>query len=183
MTKKQYSTQDRPFQIVVPSVPGYTLSAGSPLDKNFTTEDIVRITDKSMTVLGLIGYIGQGGDVGSYAYRLLALYPNCKAVHMDFNIIRKPGYADNSDICASEQKGLERAEDFAERASAYAIEHCTKPGTIGFVLLSSPIALLAWNAENFITWFDTTPDLDDILHSITLYWFTQSFPHCIYIYC
>lgn len=182
VVKKQYSAQELPYHIVVPSLPGYTLSSGPPLDKDFTTEDIARITDKLMTGLGLAGYIGQGGDVGSYTCRPLALYPNCKAIHVNFNMMEKPQETTDSKISPTEQKGLKRAEDFSERASAYALEHGTRPATIGFVLQSSPLALLAWIAEKFITWTDTTPDLDEILDSVTLYWFTQSLPRCIYIY-
>lgn len=94
----------------------------------------------------------------------------------------KPSDVSDSEVSAVEQNGLERAKDFSERASAYALEHGTRPATIGFVLSASPVALLAWIAEKFITWTDTTPPLEDILDSITLYWFTQSFPRCIFPY-
>ncbi|KAF2636609.1 alpha/beta-hydrolase [Massarina eburnea CBS 473.64] len=179
--KKKYTPQSLPYHVIVPSLPGYTLSSGPPLDKDFTTEDISRIVDKLMTGLGFNGYIGQGGDVGSYACRSLALYPACKAVHLNFSMMVEPEKHDGQ-ISPSEMRGLSRAKDFAERASAYALEHGTRPATIGFALQSSPVALLAWIYEKFITWTDTTPPLDDILDSITLYWFTKSFPRCIYIY-
>jgi hypothetical protein len=132
-----------------------------------TTEDISRITDKLMNGLGLSSYIGQDGDVGSHICRPLALLPSCKAVHVNFNMIERPEATGNSEVSPSEQKGLERAEDFSERASAYALEHGTRPATNGFALHSSPLALLVWITEKFITWTDTTPDLDDILDSVT----------------
>jgi microsomal epoxide hydrolase len=43
-----------------------------------------------------------------------------------------------------EQKGVTRATEFIRIGSAYALEHATKPSTLGIVLSSSPIALLAW---------------------------------------
>lgn len=43
--KKQYSTQELPYHIIIPSLPGYTLSSGPSLDKDFTTEDIARKID------------------------------------------------------------------------------------------------------------------------------------------
>jgi microsomal epoxide hydrolase len=43
-----------------------------------------------------------------------------------------------------ERKGLERAAWFKKVGSAYALEHATRPSTIGFVLASNPLALLAW---------------------------------------
>ncbi|KAI1617161.1 Alpha/Beta hydrolase protein [Exophiala viscosa] len=73
-------------------------------------------------------------------------------------------------------------EGFIQTGSAYAQEHGTRPATIGFVLASNPLALLAWIGEKFIQWTDETPFLEDILDDVTLYWFTQSFPRCIYIY-
>lgn len=179
--RKQYSPEDLPYHIIVPSLPGYTLSSGPPLDKDSKVEDIARIIDKLMVGLGFDSYIGQGGDIGSYTCRPLAKYPSCKAVHLNFNMMDKPDVPD-SEVSSTEQKGLERAEEFSERASAYAMEHGTRPATIGFVLQSNPIALFAWISEKFITWTDTTPQLDDILDSVTLYWFTQSFPRCIYPY-
>ena len=43
-----------------------------------------------------------------------------------------------------DQKGLSRSNEFATLGNAYAREHGTRPATIGLVLSSSPIALLAW---------------------------------------
>ncbi len=50
---------------------------------------------------------------------------------------------------ALETQGLDRANDFARIGSAYALEHATRPSTIGFVLASNPIALLAWLVSVF----------------------------------
>lgn len=43
-----------------------------------------------------------------------------------------------------EQKGIIRAKEFLRIGSAYALEQATKPSTLGIVLSSNPIALLAW---------------------------------------
>lgn len=50
---------------------------------------------------------------------------------------------------ALETQGLARANDFTRVGSAYALEHATRPSTIGFVLASNPIALLAWLVSVF----------------------------------
>lgn len=65
---------------------------------------------------------------------------------------------------------------------AYALEHATRPGTIGLVLSSSPLALLAWIGEKYLEWSDTPLGLDTILQLTSLYWFTSTFPRSVYPY-
>ncbi|KAK5102725.1 hypothetical protein LTS08_003525 [Lithohypha guttulata] len=183
--KSKYKSSDLPYHIIVPSLPGYTLSSGPPTDQDFKTDDLARIIDKLMQGLGFgdSGYVAQGGDIGAYTCRCLSHYSSCKAIHLNFSLMERPKNL-NQDLTVEEveQRGLKRARDFGLTGSAYALEHGTRPSTIGFTLDSSPIALLAWIGEKFITWTDTTPSLEQILDSITLYWFTHSFPRCIYPY-
>ena len=47
-----------------------------------------------------------------------------------------------------EKEGLRRGNGFVEKGRAYALEHGTRPSTIGFVLASNPLALLAWYVQN-----------------------------------
>lgn len=182
IARKKYSPKDLPYHLIAPSLPGYGFSNITP-DHDFVTEDIARIMDKLMVGLGFgDGYVGQGGDIGAYTCRPLAQYASCKAIHLNFSMMSRPQGSNDDELSKQEKWGLARAADFAKKASAYALEHGTRPATIGFVLSSSPIALFAWISEKFITWTDTTPSLEDILDSISLYWFTQSFPKCIYCY-
>lgn len=180
--RSKYQPGDLPFHLIVPSMPGYTLSSGPPTDRDFVVEDIARVIDKLMTGLGFKEYVCQGGDIGSYTCRPLAKYPGCKAVHLNFSMIDKPDGVSDDDMNEVEKKQLKRAADFGLVNSAYALEHGTKPATIGFVLDSSPLALLAWIGEKFLTWSDATPTAEAILDSITLYWFSKSFSRCIFPY-
>ena len=181
--KNKYSPEELPFHIIAPSLPGYTLSSGPPLDKAFRVQDTARIIDKLLVGLGFgNGYIAQGGDIGAYTCRPLAQYPSCKAVHLNFCLMQKPSSVSDNDISDVEKQGLAKAQKFMEEEAAYAFEHGSRPATIGFVLSSSPLALLAWIGEKFLMWTDEDPPLDDILDSVTLYWLTQTFPRCIYPY-
>lgn len=85
-------------------------------------------------------------------------------------------------LSQEDQAGLARSADFRALGTAYASEHGTRPATIGLVLSSSPLALLAWVGEKFLAWTDASPPLDSVLDSVTLYWFTNSFPRGIYPY-
>lgn len=99
-----------------------------------------------------------------------------------------------------------RAELFRTTGMAYAMEHATRPSTIGLVLSSSPLALLSWFVifdlsypvshagtnnrdsarigEKFLDWSDPRqpPSLDTILGMVSLYWFTACFPRSIWPY-
>lgn len=181
--KRQYKPEELPYHIIVPSLPGWTLSNGPPTDRNFTTEDQARVINQLMVGLfGQTGYVAQGGDIGSYVCRVLHTYPTCKAIHLNFCMMEGADSVSDSEINEVEQQGLKNTETFANFAFAYALEQGTRPATIGFVLDASPISVLAWIGEKFLTWTDETPPIDEILDGITLYWFTQSYPRCIYNY-
>lgn len=81
--KEKYTPETLPFHVIVPSLPGYGYSNGPPLDKNFNVEGLAKVLDKLMIGLGFgSGYISQGGDIGSFVTRVLAVTSDaCKAAH------------------------------------------------------------------------------------------------------
>jgi hypothetical protein len=89
---------------------------------------------------------------------------------------------ENLQLSPLEKRALDNVHVWRERGRAYALEHGTRPSTIGLVLSSSPLALLAWIGEKFLEWSDTDPALDTILTNVSLYWFTEGFPRSIYPY-
>lgn len=80
--REESTPANLPFHLIVPSLPGYTLSSGPPVDKNFGTEDIARVADQLMKDLGFeSGYVAQGGDIGSRIGRVLGVdYDSCKGL-------------------------------------------------------------------------------------------------------
>ncbi|KAL4879615.1 Alpha/Beta hydrolase protein [Aspergillus karnatakaensis] len=183
--KDEHTPDTLPYHLIVPSLPGYAFSSGPPLDKNFTNADTARVIDQLMRSLGFeSGYVSQGGDIGSRVARLLGLnYDSCKAVHLNFCAIfsRPPGIPDDGQT-ELERRGLERQKTFLSRGKAYAEEHGTRPATIGHVLSSNPLALLAWIGEKLLEWPDAPFSNQTILELVTLYWFTESFARAIYPY-
>lgn len=184
LIKKKYSAADLPYHIIAPSLPGYAFSSGPPTDKDFNGIDMPRITNKLMHALGFgSGYITQGGDLGSMVARQSAVrFPECKAFHLNMNIMTPPKNASELPMDEIEKKAFPRGKAFNETGSAYAREHGTRTATIGLVLSSNPLALLAWIGEKFLEWTDTDPELDEILDSVTLYWLTETYARCIYPY-
>ncbi|KAK3678759.1 hypothetical protein LTR78_001212 [Recurvomyces mirabilis] len=183
--KEKYTPETLPFHVIVPSLPGYGYSNGPPLDKDFDCEGIARVMDKLMVGLGFgKGYVTQGGDIGSFVSRILGVsHEACKAVHLNLAIgVGESKDAPYDKLTEAEKKGADRGKHFSWLGDSYANEHGTRPATVGLVLASSPVATLAWIGEKFIQWSDVAPPLDEILDSVTLYWFTDSFPRAIYPY-
>lgn len=63
--------------------------------------------------------------------------------------MQKPESLSNESLDKAEGKALERNRSFLMTSAAYALEHATRPSTIGFVLSCSPIALLSWEVHPF----------------------------------
>jgi microsomal epoxide hydrolase len=184
--KKRYTPQELPYHFIIPSLPGYAFSSTPPLQKDWNLTDSARLMNKLMVGLGFgSGYAVQGGDIGSYTSRIMAAkHDSCKAMHLNFCVIPYPENTAGVSLPLeeTEKEGLDRGDTFGKTGTAYALEHATRPATIGFVLSSSPLALLAWIGEKFQDWTDTTPSLDQILEAVTLYWLTDTFPRAIYPY-
>lgn len=197
LVKQKYPTPDSlPYHILVPDVIGFGFSSQPPLDKDFTVEDNARVLAKFMHTLGFTaengGYVVQGGDLGGIiAPKIAALdAKNCRLAHLNMLLMEPPtGTNVEEDIKAekyttAEIDSLGSAKEFRTTGFAYALEHGTKPSTIGLALASSPVALLSWIGEKFLVWSDpqTTPSLELILTNVSIYWFSRCYPTSIWCY-
>lgn len=83
LLRTKYTAETLPIHAVVPSLPGYGLSSGPPVDRDFNLVDTARVMNELMVTLGFQGgYVAQGGDVGSaLARRLSVAHDECKALH------------------------------------------------------------------------------------------------------
>jgi microsomal epoxide hydrolase len=187
--RSKYTPETLPYHIIAPSLPGFGLSSDPPLDRDWKTADTSRIMHKLLIALGFgsTGYLVQGGDIGSFVARNLAAhYTECKGMHVNFMYVAdiESKSSPSETLNATEKRGVDRMHTFMTSGRAYAIEHGTKPSTIGLVLSSSPLAQLAWVGEKFLAWSDpsTTPRLDTILAHVSLYWLTGCYPTSIYTY-
>ncbi|KAF2121666.1 Alpha/Beta hydrolase protein [Lophiotrema nucula] len=187
LLRQKYTPKTLPYHIIVPSLPGYTLSTPPPLEKNWGISDTARIMHSTLLSLGFSAYVVQGGDIGSYVSRqIAATYPECKAMHLNFCPMPRPDDVPDSSLPVTdvEKEGLERGMKFVQNGRGYGIMHGTRPSTIGHVLSSSPLALLAWIGEKFLAWVDPERPLplNTYLEDISLYWLTDSYPTSIYTY-
>ncbi|CAG8974590.1 hypothetical protein HYALB_00004387 [Hymenoscyphus albidus] len=169
LLKEEYKPATLPYHVIVPSLPGFAFSDAPPLKRDFDLSDAAAIIDKLMIDLGFGGgYVAQGGDVGSKISRILgSKYSSCKAVHVNYCYMPEPAKP-LGNVTATDLEDLKRAREFKATGSAYALEQGTRSSTIGLVLSSSPLALLAWVGEKFLEWSDEKPSLDTILESVSL---------------
>ncbi|BGP16444.1 hypothetical protein JCM10213v2_004446 [Rhodosporidiobolus nylandii] len=168
------------FHLIAPMLPGNGWSGPPPLDSPFHLEDCARLLDKLMVGLGFgSGYAVQGGDIGSGLARLLAVNFEGIPAPRELPALDDPKRAS---LSKREEQDLRRGEEWAKDGKAYGYVHCTRPGTIGIVVQSSPVALLAWLGEKFRDWVDIPLPLDDVLATCTMWWLRESFPSSIWAY-
>lgn len=143
--RKRYSPKDLPYHVIVPSIPGYAYSSGPPVDMDYGIDIAAGALNNLLVGLGFgSGYLAQGGDLGSFISRLLAMkYDACKGMHV--NMMGIPPL-ENSDEPMDEQekKALQKATEMIDTGLAFSLEQGTRPATIGLTLSASPLSLLSW---------------------------------------
>lgn len=166
------------FHVVVPSLPGYGFSS-APKVAGWNVE---RIADAWHTLMGALGYpryLAQGGDWGAMiSTALLDRHPDaCRAAHLNLVLAKPPPEVVNAPT-EEERIALADAKNHARAGAGYAAIQSTRPQTIGYGLVDSPIALAAWILDKFAAWTDG-PDfggvsVDRLLDNLTLWWVTRS---------
>jgi pimeloyl-ACP methyl ester carboxylesterase len=171
------------FDLVVPSLPGYTLSF-APDQKRFGVEDIANTFVKLMTeVLGYQKFGTQGGDWGAFiTSRMAATRPELfTGLHLNYLTVPR-------DSAATDPGWQAQLADWVKERSAYSIIQGTRPQTLAYGLTDSPAGLAAWIAEKFHAWTDNDGTIesavsrDDLLANISLYWFTGAIGSSFWTY-
>jgi len=84
-----------------------------------------------------------------------------------------PGMADRLDENDPVDKLiLDRMETFRKEGSGYLAIQNSRPQTIGYGLADSPPLQLGWIAEKVCEWTDLPVARDQVLTTVSLYWFT-----------
>lgn len=167
------------FHVVAPSLPGFGYS-GKPATTGWGTEKIAATWVELMGRLGYDKFLAHGGDWGGNITTVLGgRFPNhVLGIHSTF-AEAPPGLSTHG-LTPTERRWTEETRDFWGRRAAYAKQQATRPQTIGYSLVDSPVGLLAWILDKFAEWSDTedspfeTISRDRILDDVTLYWLTRS---------
>ncbi|MEK9520627.1 epoxide hydrolase 1 [Streptomyces venezuelae] len=167
------------FHIVVPSLPGFGYS-DKPATTGWGTERIAAAWVQLMERLGYDRFAAHGGDWGGNITTVLAgRFPeHVLGIHTLF--AEAPAGLTTKGLSAAEREWAEETRDFWQHRAAYAKQQASRPQTIGYSLVDSPVGLLAWILDKFAEWSDTEDSpfesisRDRILDDVTLYWLTRT---------
>jgi pimeloyl-ACP methyl ester carboxylesterase len=176
---------DDAFDLVVPSVPGYGFSA-EPTERGWNVGRVAGAWAELMRRLGYTRYVAQGGDVGAAVTDAMGRQApaGLLGIHMNLLLAGLAGGYPSPDPSEEEQAALDAITIFRTSGNGYLIEQDTRPQTIGYALLDSPVALAAWMLDHDTdayykisrAFLDKQPSgnlsRDNILDNITLYWLT-----------
>jgi pimeloyl-ACP methyl ester carboxylesterase len=172
------------FDLVLPSLPGYGFSA-EPAEVGWNPGRIGQAWAELMRRLGYTRYVAQGGDVGASVTDTMGRQAPAGLAGIHTNLL-VPALGGGAMPTETEEERAAAAQLATFRTSGigYLIEQNTRPQTIGYALLDSPVALAAWMLDHDTdayykisrAFVDGQPSggltRDHILDNITVYWLT-----------
>ncbi|RAN93376.1 epoxide hydrolase family protein [Micromonospora saelicesensis] len=178
-------TPEDAFHLVLPSLPGYGFS-GEPTEPGWNSARMAQAWAKLMDRLGYSRYVAQGGDVGAAVTDAMGRQAPEGLLGIHVNLLAgavgiKDKLPANSE---QERAALDALKLFSTDGFGYFLEQSTRPQTIGYSLLDSPVGLAAWMLDHDTdsyykisrAFLDGEPagglTRDSILDNITLYWLT-----------
>ncbi|MFI6942370.1 epoxide hydrolase family protein [Streptomyces sp. NPDC050418] len=167
------------FHLVIPSLPGFGHS-DKPATTGWGTEKIAAAWVELMQRLDYPTFLAHGGDWGGNITTVLAgRFPqHVRGIHTTF--AEGLPNASTAGLTPTEAQWASDTHHFWHHRAAYAKQQATRPQTIGYSLVDSPVGLLAWILDKFADWSDTKDSpferipRDRILDDVTLYWLTRS---------
>jgi pimeloyl-ACP methyl ester carboxylesterase len=167
--------------VVGPSIPGYGFSGPTPTP-DWGPDRIARAFASLMTTLGYERFGAHGGDWGATISRELAIqFPErVLGIHVTMlasAVARTPADLEGLPDQELGRRSLEKGQAFSATGTGYAVVQATKPQTLAYGLHDSPVGQLAWIAEKFRSFSNTSTDLidrDDLLADVSIYWFTET---------
>jgi pimeloyl-ACP methyl ester carboxylesterase len=169
------------FHLVLPSLPGYGLS-GEPLEIGWDLDRTARAWAELMRRLGYTRYVAQGGDVGAGVTDTMGRQAPTGLIGIHTNLLVPALGGPMPTNTDEERAAAAQIATFGKTGNGYFVEMATRPQTIGYALLDSPIALAAWMIDHDTdayykiasAFVDGQPSgnltRDHILDNITLYW-------------
>jgi pimeloyl-ACP methyl ester carboxylesterase len=174
------------FHLVLPSLPGYGLSSEAR-ELGWDVGRIATAWAELMRRLGYTRYVAQGGDVGAAVTDAMARQApeGLLGIHVNLLVTTLAG-GPMPDGTEEERAALDEITTFRASGFGYFLEQATRPQTIGYALLDSPVALAAWLLDHDTdayykvsrAFVDGKPSgnltREQVLDNITLYWLSAT---------
>jgi len=175
------------FDVVVPSLPGYGFS-GEPTERGWESGRIAHAWAVLMERLGYTRYVAQGGDVGATVADAMGRQGPKGLIGIHLNLLAgAPAIADRLPAKSDKERAAHKAlATFSATGFGYFMEQSTRPQTIGYSLLDSPVGLAAWlldhDTDSYYkisrAFVDGKPagnlTREHIVDNLTLYWLTAT---------
>ncbi|HEU4361135.1 MAG TPA: alpha/beta fold hydrolase [Mycobacterium sp.] len=163
------------FHVVCPSLPGYGFS-GKPTATGWGVGKIAHAWETLVQRLGYRRYGAQGGDWGATITTEIGRNRGrCVAIHLNMPVGRPPAET-LIDPTAEEQQALTAMAHHRRWGTGYSKQNSTRPQTLGYGLVDSPVGQMAWIIEKFHAWMDcdghpeNVVSRDEMLDNVMLYW-------------
>ncbi|HKQ01526.1 MAG TPA: epoxide hydrolase [Actinomycetes bacterium] len=171
------------FDLVLPSLPGYGFSE-EPTEVGWNPGRVARAWAELMGRLGYGRYVAQGGDVGASVTDAMGRQAPQGLVGIHTNLLVTALGGPQPTDTDQERRAADALANFRATGFGYFLEQATRPQTIGYALLDSPVALAGWLLDHdtdsyqkiTAAFVDGQPvgqlTRDTVLDNITLYWLT-----------
>jgi len=173
------------FDLVLPSLPGYGFS-GEPTELGWDPGRTAQAWAELMGRLGYPRYVAQGGDLGAIVTDVMGRQApqGLVGIHMNLLVTTLGAPTPPPGDTEQERAALDAINTFTTSGFGYFLEQSTRPQTIGYALLDSPVALAAWlldhDTDSYYkisrAFLDGQPagnlTRDTIVDNLTLYWLT-----------
>ncbi|WIM89241.1 alpha/beta fold hydrolase [Candidatus Mycobacterium wuenschmannii] len=165
------------FHVICPSLPGYGFS-GKPTDTGWGVEKIAEAWETLVGRIGYDRYGAQGGDWGAAVTTQIGRNGGrCVGIHLNMPIAKPVKDAEFSE---EDQQALAAYVEHRKWGTGYSKQQSTRPQTLGYGLVDSPVGQMAWVVEKFWAWADCDghPEKvltkDELLDNVMMYWVTGS---------
>jgi pimeloyl-ACP methyl ester carboxylesterase len=173
------------FDLVLPSLPGYGFS-GEPTEVGWDPGRTARAWAELMHRLGYTRYVAQGGDLGAIVADAMGRQApeGLVGIHMNLLVTTLGAPTPPPGDTEEERAALDAINTFTTSGFGYFLEQSTRPQTIGYALLDSPVALAAWMLDHDTDSYEKISRAflegqpsgnltrDHIVDNVTLYWLT-----------
>ena len=164
------------FHVVAPSLPGFGFS-GKPTSTGWGVEKIGRAWGILMARLGYDRWFAQGGDWGSAVTTAIGVQQVAGCAGIPLNMpIGRPEPEDLANPSPAELKALGALKHYQDWDSGYSTQQRTRPQSVGYGLVDSPVGLAGWIYEKMWAWTDNAGAPEDaltrdaMLDNLMLYW-------------